>query len=536
MKTIFCLLTVFQLWASEPLVWFGPQAPLVRPNKDWTGSPEYMTLFTPDAPWQNAAKHVGVFKISTFMASRAPDQDLKRMFSDLDRRGIALALETGFMHSSAACGQGVEGFGGASAVKAVQRIKSLGGKLRYIAMDEPFFYGGIYAQKNACKWSMEQVAKDIAPEIRAVRKEFPDVIIGDIEPLPGEVPGWIESYRKGIDAYREATGSDLAFFHADLPWHNVAWPDELDALRRMVEEQKIPFGIIYNSNTWDQSSAEWIANSEGHFELYESEGRRPPEHVIFQSWTPQPQKLLPDTARDSFTGLINRYFRARTRITLRRDGDSLTGNLTDESGKPLAGLPIKVTSVSSSGNGEFAEYTLSGIVPAGAVNALVGLRVNQECSCSGVAEFQLSEFVYRDDSNAAQKWDLRTGLSDLSLSNRQAAVLEPAAGLHVSAQQGQKVSLSTRAFAVKPGARYSVRFLARVAPRSFGSGYFMIFFPEAKVRNTMGIQAQNKELGTATTDRNGAFRVRTPGKSTDVEIQAQFAGNDTFRQAVAHVR
>jgi hypothetical protein len=117
------------------------------------------------------------------------------MFADLNRRGIALALETGFLDSSDACGRGVEGFGGQRAVSVVRFIKSSGGVLRYIAMDEPAYFGSLSTQKNACRWTMQQVAANLAKNLRDAKAEFPDLIIGATEPMPvGNVPGWIDRY------------------------------------------------------------------------------------------------------------------------------------------------------------------------------------------------------------------------------------------------------------------------------------------------------------------------------------------------------
>ena len=70
-------------------IWFAPSSP----EPGWGGTVDYLDLFSPSAPWPNAASHVQVFKFYTMLIDYFSDDDLRRMFGDLDRRGIALAVE-----------------------------------------------------------------------------------------------------------------------------------------------------------------------------------------------------------------------------------------------------------------------------------------------------------------------------------------------------------------------------------------------------------------------------------------------------------
>src|SRR5262252_5631376 len=97
---------------GSPEIWFAPLDPILRPEVGYGGSTEFMNLFQPDAPWPTAAAHIQVFKMYQQWMLGATDADLQRMFADLDRRGIALALEFGALApaSYTVCGRGVEGF------------------------------------------------------------------------------------------------------------------------------------------------------------------------------------------------------------------------------------------------------------------------------------------------------------------------------------------------------------------------------------------------------------------------------------------
>jgi hypothetical protein len=309
---VLVLLSCLSCWQpveAAPLIWFSPLDPLVRPEVKYGGAPNYMDLFTADAPWFKASAHVAVFKIYPQWITRASDDDLKRQFADLNRRGIALALEYGVLTATATCGEGVEGSGGETLLKAATRIQKNGGILRYVAMDEPIYYSTLYTGHHACRWKPEQTAENVAANVRAMLDAFPEVQVGDIEPLVSR--DQIEHYKIGIHAFKKTMGFAPAFFHTDVIWSSSDLPSSLAALRAMVASEGIPFGVIYNGNLDDSTSSEWIRSAEQHITDTEA-AIGSPDHVIFQSWHVQPKKLLPETDSDSFTSLIDRYFRRRS--------------------------------------------------------------------------------------------------------------------------------------------------------------------------------------------------------------------------------
>lgn len=526
------------LSAAGPLTWFCPLDPLLRPEVGYSGSPEYMSLFTPDAPWPNAASHVDVFKIYPQWITRATDSDLQRIFAELNRRGIALGLEFGLLTQSDTCGRGVEGFGGPAALGAARRIKANGGVLRYVAMDEPFYFGSLYTQKTACRWSAQQVAADAVQNLKAFQSEFPDVIIGDIEPVPAQnIPGWLDRYSEWMDAFRSAFGSNLAFFHADVLWDDPNWRVAVNGLRQAARDRGIAFGMIYNGNGADQTDADWINHAAEHFVDYELRGGQPPDHVIFQSWHAHPVHLLPETDAASFTNLIDRYFRTRTRLTMASDRSRVKGQLTDAAGKALAGLPVKLAASSSRGKGLLGDYTISGTVPASATSAVLGFRVNLECNCSGTSEFMLYGFDYTE-SAAGTRRDFANGLQGWGLSNLNAVKLEGKA-LHVSATATQTVILNSSGFSVTPGASYTVRVSAQVAPQSAGSGYFtIIFLADREVsRQRLPIQPLSLDVASTVTAPDGSYLFAVPYIAPDdLQLRAIFAGNQAWWPAEAAVR
>src|SRR3972149_5633280 len=166
-------------------IWFAPLPP-DQPGSDasFVGCVDFMELFSPGAPWKKAARRVDVFKLyGGWVARGATDAWLHRTVADLKRRGIALAVEEGPLLATEDCGLFIEGFAGEEGVTVAQRIKDAGGQVRYLAFDEPFFYGSIYDGPRACLWSADRVAQGIAEYIDGIREVFPDVGFGGTGPL-----------------------------------------------------------------------------------------------------------------------------------------------------------------------------------------------------------------------------------------------------------------------------------------------------------------------------------------------------------------
>lgn len=325
--------------AVQPVVWFAPLPPLrITGSRTYFGSTDFMKLFTKQAAWPNAARQVSVFKLyGEWVAHTATYAELRRAVSDLKRRKIPIAVETGPLPASPQCGQGVEGFAGGEGLWTASRIKAAGGTLRYVAFDEPFFYGSLYTGPNACGWNAHRVAQAVAAYMRGIRAVFPHVEFGDTEPLT--TGAHVEHYKEWIDAYRDATGESLAFLHLDLWYTLPRWPQLARELEVFARSRGVAFGMIYNGDGQDVSDKDWLGRAQQRFELYETEGGRP-EHAVLQSWTDKPDRVLPET-RGTFTNLILRYKRPRTHLQLAASAGKVAGRLHVV--KPVVGARIKLS-------------------------------------------------------------------------------------------------------------------------------------------------------------------------------------------------
>ncbi len=293
--------------SARPLVWFAPLPPMpTGPGREFTGSDDFMGLFAPDAAWGEAAGHVGVFKLyGEWVAYDATADELRTALASIARRGMAVAVEMGPLSATDACGRGVESFAGIDEGRRIsQRIRDAGATLQIVAMDEPYFYAHVYDGPNACHWPVGQVASGVADFVRAMRAEWPGLVVGDTEPMPAPVSaadlaGW-------LDAYRTAVGEPAAFLHLDMDWSRAGWPSLDAAVRADAGSRGVPVGMIYNGGS-ASSDAAWSALAGQRILADERAAGGPPDHVLFQSWMDKPDHVLPETDPSTFTALIDRY-------------------------------------------------------------------------------------------------------------------------------------------------------------------------------------------------------------------------------------
>jgi len=207
--------------AAGSQIWFTPIDPFNLHDRDPSAAPDLMDLFRPGAPWANAAAHVQVIKTGTRFLATAPDPILSEALQWLQAHHIEFALETGLVPWSATCGRGIEGFNApAGAVGLAKKVQRLGGTVSDLAMDEPLFFAHRYGGPNSCRDPIEEVAQHVAAEAAALKKIFPAMRIGDIEPVAMPASqDWVEDIMRWVVAYRAATGEPLAFLHADVNWH-----------------------------------------------------------------------------------------------------------------------------------------------------------------------------------------------------------------------------------------------------------------------------------------------------------------------------
>src|ERR1022692_468946 len=535
------------LLPAQQTVWFTPLPASTHPV-GYFGSTDYLRLFSPTAPWQQAASRVQVFKVYGDGVDALSDPDLRNLLADLKRRHIALALEWPVL-SSSTCGTGIEGFGG-SLVPVAKRIKSLGGTLTYVTMQQPFQWGSLYKGAHSCQWSARQVATNAIMQITQAKRVFPKLRVGDsmaVPPFREAGSDWVTQFGIWFDTWRMLAGERLAFFQVDVDWTVPNWEAAVRAVRPVAAQHGIPFGMVYNGFLTNETDSAWMMAAENHFVDYEVRGgNAAPDQVNFQSWNPHPTHVLPETDPTAFTYLIDRYFRTRTQLTLTNNNGAtqLSGTLGGGSAA-VAGANVQITAQPVSGNGTIATYTITGPVPAEARTAIVRARVNSECySCNGPSDLTIYSFQYSENAQSTPyTWNFMYGIGGWSLEPGPAVFdfgqYPYTEGLHITAQAGQAIGLNSTAVPVTPGAQFTLQVAARVSPLSIGSGYFTLIWFDAAgnepSRETILFQPQTQMLGTATTAADGSFSIGNSVNSSLYRITANYAGSGTLWPATATI-
>ncbi len=240
--------------------------------------------------------------------------------------------------------------------------------------------------------------------------------------------------------------------------------------------------------------------------------------------------------------------RSRTVLTLNDSGPTdpnrtASGKLTNAAGAPISGAAITLSDKPASG--VFKQYQLSGQPPAAATQAVVGFRVNIEGAGPEPSDFSLYQASYiqtadgiervvnGDFSLGAQSWSLG-GQAQLSPSDRGAGKM-----VQVLAASAQTAALTSAPFTLTSGAAFQVSFSARVAPSSFGSGYFTIIFLSGGMeisRQEIPLTAGKLTFATTSTDAAGNYQFGlTSLGSSQVTLEAAYAGDAQRWPAYARV-
>jgi hypothetical protein len=350
-------------------VWLAGVDPFIRHAMAPDSPSDYPALFYEHAPWPRAARDVAVFMTTTQYLVNAPESELSRMIQDLRRRHIALGFDALMLPLGGHCGSGVEGYSYPGAIaEAAGRVRQLGGTLFFAAMDDPLWFAHQADGPTNCHSSIEEAARQVAENVRALRGIFPDIRIGDIEPvaLVKAPSDWIDEILQFAAAYRAAAGSPLDFVHADVDWHGD-FSGALPLLAGRLRAAGIRFGVIYDGDEQDHEDIDWTSHAEQRFTEVEGRLGLAPDTAILQTWMRYPQHMLPETSAGTMTNLVVRYRRSITTITLQRSGRHLTGRLTGAGGAPVADARITLSLISPAAGDQTAKQ-----VPLGAVATNAG--------------------------------------------------------------------------------------------------------------------------------------------------------------------
>ncbi|MES2310523.1 MAG: hypothetical protein V4507_16845 [Verrucomicrobiota bacterium] len=305
---IFSLTALFS--GATNLVWLCPSDPT---NTDRPGAADYMQLFTPanDSLWVNARIRVNVFKLYPGFINRSSDDTLQKIFNYLKSKNIALAVEWPALSVLNGKGGGLEGFldNGPTVTDATfRRIKNLGGTVAYVTMDEPLYFGHYYTGDHQVNASIVDLANNVALNLQKIISIFPNVVIGDVEPVDILPKDTLNSkMQQWLTAYQNSMHRPIAFLHVDFQWSDQWREDVVTISNLLALNNSIDLGVIFNSALSVGTSREWIENAEGNIQRFKFLGVNI-SHPVFQNWNSLPALNLPESQTSSYISLVNYYF------------------------------------------------------------------------------------------------------------------------------------------------------------------------------------------------------------------------------------
>ena len=431
---------------------------------------DFTALFDASAPWSRVAGRTQVFLFQGWwLYGYVSTAELRRMIDALEARQIRIAIDWYALKPEGGCGVDVDGFGpGADGLLPIlRRIRSLGGTIDYVSINEPFSGGVLWDGKNACHWSVATVAKKVAAQVKRVRAEFPGIRFGLIEGYNG--PAWIDYVKQWIAAYEAAAGERLRFLHLDTDYTVAGWADGAGQIQAWVRDRGTRFGVHYTTWPPPATDAEWFAGASATVRAFDIEGAGPPDDAVFWVWTDKPDRVLPETGATTQTRLMADYMRTRTAVTAAvtpaTTGGTMavTGTLRTLGGDPVVGGSVALTLTPRDAPYRVVEFR--GTVPADARVALVTIGANREGFGPGAADLTFYEVGYAEGSapdnlvtnprfdQGLTDWDETTGDGSLTLASSDRG---SGSMMRMVVTPAQSLYSASGSFAVTPGAAYRV--------------------------------------------------------------------------------
>jgi hypothetical protein len=515
--------------SASPDIWFAPLQPTLRTDGSEAGAADFFSLFEADAPWKFASHHIAVFKIYPELLQNASDDELRRLISGLAERHIALALETPVLADTIGCGPGGEHQ--RWMVGLVERLKRLGGQLNALAMVGPLVDGHASTKDGACHRPIPDVVQDAVRTIAAIRKFYPDLTVGEIEPLGSgaNYPNWAE-LRQWFATFETAYGRPIAFFHLDVEW-GADWRADLIDVARQTRSAGIRFGVIYDGTPMDLSGATFSRESLLHADEVEAALGRPPDQIIIQSWQDYPRRVLPDRDPATMTGIVRAYVRQRAllvRISPHRV------QLVNDDGLPIADAQILVEAHDSTPGSSLESRTMEGTVPHAATRALFALRIHAECPCSPKPmKLWITGFEFSQSSAATHSHqELQTGVPEWYSADTH----RPLALSRFEVAAGQPFFKNGSTFPVTADAPFVATFAWQVEPEGEDTGSINLIFLGAngsEVRRTfLMLKTSWIEIARLRTGPDGSVNLPRAASRGSKLVRIRFAGDLGYRAAV----
>jgi hypothetical protein len=292
--------------APRPVVWMGP------PGYD--NGKCFRELFEHPDQWKETRSLIDVLCYTDLNFNKQfSDDELKAWFAMMRDWRTKLGLEVGSIKPWSTTGEKTFNI----EKPMWERIQRLGGDIQAIAMDEP-----LCCCRKEINKDDDYAVRETANYIALVRKNYPQMLIGDIEPYPfiplQDQETWIDALEKRL---AEMNVRGLDFFRLDVNWIEFtvydrgSWP-QVRKLEQYCRRRKLPFSLIYWGSGYPGLEKRKLADdSTWYTELMQQgydyamvDGR--PDQIVLQSWlTDAPTRSVPEADDYTFTRSVRDFCR-----------------------------------------------------------------------------------------------------------------------------------------------------------------------------------------------------------------------------------
>jgi hypothetical protein len=290
----------------------GAQAPVKRPM--WAmppgnapGPEPLKELFAQPEEWTKARSEIGVLGAADHvLTTKFTDEELRADMAMMKAWHLKLGLEVGAIKEWGTTGD----VAFAHSSKMWDRLIADGAPLDAIAMDEP-----LACARHKLHKTMSYAVENTAIYISLVRKKYPEMQVGDIEPYPGFQTPELMEFLDALQARLKEMGvRGLDFYRVDVDWMHFhpgddAGKDGWKGVRNLeaeVHKRGIPFSLIYwaadlpsQRNAGKLTEETWEKGILEQEEDYRKAGGVPDEYVL-ESWVGSPSHSVPETQKGTF--------------------------------------------------------------------------------------------------------------------------------------------------------------------------------------------------------------------------------------------
>jgi hypothetical protein len=241
---------------------------------------------------------------------RSTDEQLSTVINDLRRRHIALGLTAEIMvdDPSHPCGAGVPGHTGINVGRTVVgRVGRLGGKIDYVSFDGAVAFGhyNILKKDTACNYTIEELVRNIAPQIELIKTAFPDVKFGDDELVNGLTIGKMDDNLQFAKEFFRQTGVRLSFMTADVIWFEPTFRSQLVEWQRRLHQAGVVYGAYINGSACcDKNDLQWTQHAIERYGIVTNDPAIKPDNYVIYSWMQHPTRFLPETQPGTLTSVV----------------------------------------------------------------------------------------------------------------------------------------------------------------------------------------------------------------------------------------